>query len=370
MPDPQVLYIVTAVVVLGLLAWVIVVFARGERHEDLAAPDALRREAALAVAGGAPVTSDAVPSKAAGDAKPRSPAAGQPAKSPAADALAAVDGADSSVTTEVHVEIEEEEEPTGPNALILVTAVGRTDPGLKRKHNEDAYAILENHHLFVIADGMGRHAAGEIASQLCVEAISECFNTGNFTDPDPALPKRANHIRSAILTANERILKTSQENDAYAGMGTTVVAAYFSPNNQRVYIAHVGDSRCYRVRGGKLMQLTMDHTLGAAGITGKSAAVLSRAVGVEESVEVDVAIESPLPGDVYLLCSDGLSRMVSDDELESTVAAGTDLEEVSKKLIDTANERGGRDNITAILVRVDDAKKALLGSVSAPPPQA
>jgi serine/threonine protein phosphatase PrpC len=261
------------------------------------------------------------------------------------------------ITAEVPVDIEEEEEPTGPNALILVTAVGRTDPGLKRKHNEDAYAILEDHHLFVIADGMGRHAAGEVASQLCVDAISEAFRTAAFgATKNPPLPKRATRLRGAILLANERILTAAQENDAYAGMGTTVVSAYFSPNNQRVYIAHVGDSRCYRLRGGKLTQLTTDHTLGAAGIQGKSAAVLSRAVGIEENVEVDISMESPLPADIYLLCSDGLSRMVQNDEIQLTLESIKDLEEATKVLVDKANQGGGRDNITAILVRVDDAK--------------
>jgi protein phosphatase len=259
---------------------------------------------------------------------------------------------------DVPVDIEEEEEPTGPMALILVTAVGRTDPGLKRKHNEDAYTILEDHHLFVIADGMGRHAAGEVASQLCVDAITEAFQKSDFAhEPDRTLPRRGNRIRSAILLANERIYLAAQENDSYAGMGTTVVSAYFSPNNQRVYIAHVGDSRCYRCRDGKLTQITTDHTLGAAGIQGKSAAVLSRAVGVEENVEVDVAMESPLPGDIYLLCSDGLSRMVNNDEILTTLTSTADLEAATKKLVDMANERGGRDNITIILVRVDDAKR-------------
>ena len=368
MPDPQLLYIVTAVVVLGLVAWVIVVFARGEQPEERDAfPDAMPAGAsALQGAGGA--RSPRAPS--ATNTPAAVPAAGQ---SPSQRPLSTPEAKDltPSITAEVQVDVEEEEEPTGPNALILVTAVGRTDPGLKRKHNEDAYTILENHHLFVIADGMGRHAAGEIASQLCVEAIAEIFNKGVFPEfPTPesaSMPKRANRIRSAILTANERILKASQENDAYAGMGTTVVGCYFSPNNQRVYIAHVGDSRCYRVRGGKLLQLTVDHTLGAAGIVGKSAAVLSRAVGVEESVEVDVAMESPLPGDVYLLCSDGLSRMVSNEEIESTMTSFSDLDVATKKLIETANERGGRDNITTILVRVDDAKSRLQ---SAPPPKA
>jgi protein phosphatase len=170
------------------------------------------------------------------------------------------------------------------------------------------------------------------------------------------LPKRASRLRGSILVGNDRILAAARENDAYAGMGTTVVSAYFSPNNQRVYIAHVGDSRCYRLRSGKFTQLTTDHTLGAAGIQGKSAAVLSRAVGIEENVEVDVSMESPLPGDIYLLCSDGLSRMVKDEEMQVTLEAEKDLEQANRVLIDKANQGGGRDNITAILVRVDDAK--------------
>ena len=334
MPDPHVLYVVTAVVVLGLVAWVVIVLSRPAGEE----------------LGGAVV----VPAPAPTPSRP--PTSDD---KPKLDSHAEIRDGDPSlhITAEVPVDVEEEEEPTGPNALILVTAVGRTDPGLKRKHNEDAYAILEDHHLFVIADGMGRHAAGEIASQLCVDAISESFKLGDFGPPrEPPLPKRASRLRGSILVGNDRILAAARENDAYAGMGTTVVSAYFSPNNQRVYIAHVGDSRCYRLRGDKLTQLTMDHTLGAAGIQGKSAMVLSRAVGIEENVEVDVSMESPLPGDIYLLCSDGLSRMVKDEELQATLEKEKDLEQANRILIDKANQGGGRDNITAILVRVDDAK--------------
>jgi serine/threonine protein phosphatase PrpC len=332
MPDPHVLYVVTAIVVLGLVAWVVVVLARpdtaapspkahdGPLHDDERSSDKRRLDSHAEINDaphGAPIVS---------------------------------------ASTEI-VEVEEEEEPTGPNALILVTAVGRTHPGLKRTHNEDAYTILEDHHLFVIADGMGRHAAGEVASQICVEAISDAFRKGDFGPVRvPMMPKRAARLRGAILLANERVLGAAQDNDAYAGMGTTVVSAYFSPNNQRVYIAHVGDSRCYRLRGGQLTQLTSDHTLGAAGITGKTAAILSRAVGIEESVDVDVTVESPVPGDVYLLCSDGLSRMVSDDDILATLVSMSDLDVASKTLIDKANQQGGRDNITTILVRVQDAK--------------
>jgi protein phosphatase len=340
MPDPHALYVVTAVVVLGLVAWVVIVLSR----------PVVAQPAALAKASPSP------PPERHAKAPP-------PASPPVELAKVADEGAafeeDPSVRigAEVSVELEEDEEPTGPNALILVTAVGRTDPGLKRKHNEDAYAILEDHHLFVIADGMGRHAAGEVASQLCVEAMRDAFTNGEFgPPPDPPLPRRASHLRGSIQLANDRILAAARAKEEYAGMGTTVVAAYFSPNKQRVYIAHVGDSRCYRLRGGKLTQLTTDHTLGAAGITGKSAAVLSRAVGIEANVEIDINTESPLPGDVYLLCSDGLSRMVPHETILSILESAKDLDSANRVLIDKANQSGGRDNITCILVRVDDAK--------------
>jgi len=352
MPDPQVLYVVTAVVVLALVAWVIAVLSRSNEE-----PPA-KGGAVPATAGGAP----ALPHDSNGGPKTI------PAAPPADLKKAAMPSVQSSValpSADVPIEVEEEEEPTGPFALILVTAVGRTDPGLKRKHNEDAYTILENHHLFVIADGMGRHAAGEVASKLCVDAIAESFNDGAKpnADADMGLSKRANRLRSAILLANERIYQQAHENDEYAGMGTTVVSCYFSPNNQRVFIAHVGDSRCYRLRGKTLAQLTKDHTLGAAGIQGKSSSVLSRAVGVEERVEVDVTTESPLPGDVYLLCSDGLSRMLSDEEIQATLLATRDLDAATAKLIEMANARGGRDNITTIVIRVEDAPRRS----SAPP---
>ncbi|HEY6462910.1 MAG TPA: hypothetical protein VIY73_22220, partial [Polyangiaceae bacterium] len=166
MPDPHVLYVVTALVVLGLVAWVVVVLSRPVADEA-AAP------------GGAAKSSAAPAAPAAVRSKPPSQPPAADDDRPKLDSHAEIrDDPSLHVTAEVPVDIEEEEEPTGPNALILVTAVGRTDPGLKRKHNEDAYAILEDHHLFVIADGMGRHAAGEVASQLCVDAISDAFRSG------------------------------------------------------------------------------------------------------------------------------------------------------------------------------------------------
>jgi protein phosphatase len=344
MPDPHVLYVVTAVVVLGLAVWVVVVLSRAERAEPRSQASQSKPKPEPPATGAARGSSSAAgPAEGLRKLDPHDEIRDEPAAGATA--------------SELPVDVEEEEEPTGPSALILVTAVGRTDPGLKRKNNEDAYAILEDHHLFVIADGMGRHAAGEVASQLCVDAISEAFRKDSFGPPrEPQLPRRAARLRGSILLANERVLAAAKDNEAYHGMGTTVVCAYFSPNNQRVYIAHVGDSRCYRLRGGKLLQITTDHTLGSVGVKGASAAVLSRAVGVEESVEVDVTMESPLPGDVYLLCSDGLSRMVSNEEIRGTLESAKDLEETTKGLIDKANQGGGRDNITTILVRVDDAR--------------
>jgi protein phosphatase len=321
------LYVVTAIVVLGLVSWVIAVLLQPAR----------------------------VPKPVTG---PASPPAAKKEPSPLPK-LHQDEAAGSQGSLGVHISVDDEDDaPTGPFPLILVTAVARTDPGLKRAHNEDAYAILEDHHLFVIADGMGRHAAGEVASQLCVDAIAESFRTSNFgPSRSPPLPRRASRLRGAIFVANDRIYREAQGNGAYTGMGTTVVCAYFSPNNQYVCIAHVGDSRCYRLRAGKLIQLTKDHTLGAAGIQGKTSALLSRAVGIDKTVEVDINVESPLPGDTYLLCSDGLSRMVEAPEIQSTLESISDLNDATRILVEKANERGGRDNITTILVRVDALKK-------------
>lgn len=249
--------------------------------------------------------------------------------------------------------VESEEQPTGPIARILVTAVGQSDPGLHRKQNEDAYVVLEPAHLYAVADGMGRHAAGEIASQLCIETLRDTFAVEDFDAPEPGLQKRLGWIKCAIARANTRVFEAAQENDTYQGMGTTVVVVHFSPNRSRAYIAHVGDSRCCRFRRGELAQLTRDHTLGEAGIGGKNAHFLSRAVGIEERVEIDFTTDSPEVGDIYLLCSDGLSRMVDEATIAAILNANQDLDVAAAALITKANEGGGRDNITVILLRVD-----------------
>ena len=338
MADPQALYVVTAVVVSLLVLWVLAV--------NLRAPTFVAKMAGRASA--RPGSADGTPAKE--DAKPfASRPAMQSHQEIQDDAAATANVADEH-------DADEEEEPTGPHALILVTAVGRTDAGRRRPNNDDAYLILPEHHLLVIADGMtDLGAAAKSASNLLVETMDEAFRADAKAkeESDPSLAPRANRLRNAVLLANERIYARTDQ--AHRGTGTTVVAAFFSPNKQKVYIAHVGDSRCYRVRKGGLEQLTVDHTLGAAGIQGSTASLLSRAVGVKEAVEVDVTTDSPMPGDIYLLCSDGLSGMATNEEILAAIQGSVDLDAAAARLIELANARGGKDNITAILAGIKDA---------------
>lgn len=252
-----------------------------------------------------------------------------------------------------------EEEITGKHALILVVGVARSDRGRRRQCNEDAFLVMEEEHLFVVADGMGGHNAGEIASQEAVDTMAACFREKDFPgDPRPDWPRRGDELVRSIHHANRAVFERSQEKDEYTGMGTTVVAVRFSPNKQRAYIAHVGDSRCYRIRDHELHQLTEDHTLGRLmGATGKAARHLAQAVGVRSDVAVDLTVDEPQPGDYYLVCSDGLTKMVPDDRLLELSLEDVDLEERCQALIAEANERGGRDNITAIIVRVANPTK-------------
>lgn len=248
-----------------------------------------------------------------------------------------------------------DDDPTGPVPRILVSAVGGTDQGKKRKHNEDAYVVLPTHSLFAIADGMGGYAAGEVASQMAMDVLKSSFETSQFGGaPISGLPRRGDELVRAIQSANSAILTQARENEHQQGMGTTLVAARFAPNRKRVYIAHVGDSRVYRLRDGQLHQLTTDHTLGAAGVTGPSAAKLSRAVGVFDDVEVDLSIDEPREGDHYVLCSDGLFKMVPDEKICEIIYNATNIQNAVDELIREANSRGGKDNVSVILIRVDE----------------
>lgn len=252
-----------------------------------------------------------------------------------------------------------EEEITGKHALILVVGVARSDRGRRRRCNEDAFLVMPDHHIFVVADGMGGHNAGEIASQLAVDVMADCFKHKAFPgEARPEWPRRGDELVRSIHHANRKVFEKSEEKPEYAGMGTTVVAVRFSPNKQRAYIAHVGDSRCYRIRSGELHQLTEDHTLGRLmGAKGKAAKHLAQAVGVRSDVAVDLTVDEPQPGDLYLVCSDGLTKMVPDEAILGLAVSDGDLEARARALIAEANDRGGRDNITVVIIQVDNPLK-------------
>ncbi|MCU0690959.1 MAG: protein phosphatase 2C domain-containing protein [Polyangiaceae bacterium] len=262
---------------------------------------------------------------------------------------------DVEVEVEELVECDHDEDTTGAQPLILVVGVARSDRGRRRMCNEDAFLIMEDEHLFVVADGMGGHNAGDVASQKAIDAIEACFRTHDFPgEPNPGWPRRADETVRSVRHANAQVHALANSEEQLRGMGTTVVAVRFSPNKQRAYIAHVGDSRCYRIRNGVLHQLTEDHTLGRLmGTKGKAARHLAQAVGVSSEVAVDLAIDEPQPGDHYLVCSDGLTKMVPDDVILPLALESNDLEQKAKRLIQEANDRGGRDNITVIIIRIE-----------------
>ncbi len=278
------------------------------------------------------------------------------------DEATAADWADSDVVAEeelgqthaiVHDAEAADEEPTASHALILVSAVGQTHRGRRRSNNQDAYAVLQRHNLFVVADGMGGYAGGEVASQLAVETVERAFDDNDFTGSFPAdLHRDGAQLAAAIQMANRAIWQHAQAHPELEGMGTTLVAARFSPRRERVYVGHVGDSRCYRFRDGALTRLTEDHNLGQIGVTGRNAHMLTRAVGIGPAVEVDLILARPQVGDGYLLCSDGLNKMVPDERIAEVLSGPGDARDKVEHLVSLANAAGGKDNITVILVEV------------------
>jgi protein phosphatase len=244
------------------------------------------------------------------------------------------------------------DEPTRASSLILVSAIGQTDRGRRRRRNEDSFLVLEEDSLYVIADGMGGHAGGDVASKLAVDTIETLFRSKQFPGlPHTTVPKRASELVLTIQAANAAIHDRACAEPPLEGMGTTLVSARFSPNKQRMYVGHVGDSRCYRLRRAELRQMTTDHTMEAEGYVGPHAGNLTRSVGIAPRLRVDLIIAKPLPDDIYLLCSDGLSKMLSNDQIRETLLSVREPRRAVSKLIDAANERGGRDNVTVIVIR-------------------
>jgi PPM family protein phosphatase len=258
-----------------------------------------------------------------------------------------------------------------------LTFVGQTDTGRVREHNEDTIATDADVGLLVLADGMGGYNAGEVASGIAVKTITNLVREGlaredlDSVDRNTGLSRVSIVLRDAITRANKIIYQTARSQAECEGMGTTVVAALFYDN--RISIAHVGDSRLYRQRGSQIAQVTMDHSLlqelvdrgfyspeEAQRAANKN--YVTRALGVEPQVEVEVQEHPVDKGDVYILCSDGLSDMVEDEDIRLTISTfGANLDTVAKQLIQLANENGGRDNVSVVLAQAVEAFPASRG---------
>jgi protein phosphatase len=254
----------------------------------------------------------------------------------------------------------------------VIDALGLTDPGPVRKINEDCLFCDPALGLFIVADGLGGHAAGEVASSLAVETISGFIrrteDDGEFSWPygfDPALSFASNVLRTAVHLANRRVYRAAERNDEYTGMGTTVVAALVSGG--RLTVVNAGDSRLYVFCDGSLSQLTHDDTWAAtllAAQDGEQAGsaparstrhVLTNVVGAREQTEVHIAERDLVSGDVMLLCSDGLHGVIDDETLRAMLAGGGAPADIAPALIKAALDRGVRDNVTAIVARYDGA---------------
>jgi protein phosphatase len=252
---------------------------------------------------------------------------------------------------------------------LRVRFAGDTNVGMKRDHNEDSYFLPEAERLTIVADGMGGHASGEVASRMAVDTIVSYFKETQDEQPvtwpfklDRGTRHDVNRMVTAIKLANLKIFEEAQRNPACRGMGTTCVSTLFV--DDALIVGHVGDSRLYRLREGLFDQLTEDHSLLNDYVKMKHLSaeeiaafphknVIVRALGMKGTVQVDVIVEPPRLGDVYILCSDGLSGMVPDTDIAEIVANEPDLDRVCDRLIAAANGNGGLDNVTVVAVRIE-----------------
>jgi PPM family protein phosphatase len=254
---------------------------------------------------------------------------------------------------------------------MKVTYQALTDVGRKRKGNEDSLFVNADQKLFVVADGMGGHAAGEVASRIAVDAINEfiCLTAGDeeITWPfglDENMSYDGNRLKTAVRFANRKVLEATKERAEYEGMATTVAAVLV--DGEAANLAHVGDSRVYLVRGQELTQLTTDHSwvneqIQSGVISADQARshplrnVVTRALGGKADLQVDMQVHDVQAEDILLLCSDGLTTMIPDDEIARVIReqAG-DIEQAAQSLVDAANARGGEDNITVVLLKFEE----------------
>lgn len=253
---------------------------------------------------------------------------------------------------------------------MKILSFGATDPGKKRTNNEDSFLVNDGLRLYAVADGVGGSEAGEVASRIAVDSIAGSMpDLLGDKDRTPPMGSRSGDVpelaafRYAVLLANRNIIEEAEKNTARTGMGTTLTALLVA--RKRAFLAHIGDSRAYRLRGGTLEQLTKDHSVVAEQVrsglitaaqarTSPYRHVITRVLGTDREAAPDLMEQAVKPGDVFLLCSDGLTEMVDDREI-NRILAGSAPRDAARKLIDAANVQGGADNITAVVLKVLEA---------------
>ncbi|MBI5532488.1 MAG: Stp1/IreP family PP2C-type Ser/Thr phosphatase [Deltaproteobacteria bacterium] len=259
---------------------------------------------------------------------------------------------------------------TTSGARVRVLAAGRTDTGRVREHNEDHVLLAPELGVYIVADGMGGHSTGDVASALACASMRNFFEATRgeallpANEDEDILDQDPLRLAGSVRKANADVFEISQSHVTHKGMGSTVVALFVS--GDMVHIAHVGDSRCYRIRGGEMEQLTRDHSLVnealalRPNLTPEQVArlpknVVTRALGMKDTVNVDVLSQRAVPGDLLLLCSDGLTGMVDDSTILDVIGLTDHLDETCELLVTLANDAGGKDNISVLLVRFEAA---------------
>jgi serine/threonine protein phosphatase PrpC len=250
--------------------------------------------------------------------------------------------------------------------VLRLMASGASDTGRRRRQNEDRFALAEPYGLYIVADGMGGHRCGATASRLAIESMVQFFRSSSaagFVSPfheDPRLTPPQNRLLSAVRSANRLVFERASDG-ACKGMGSTVVAALFDAERERLSFAHLGDSRAYCIRAGTIRRLTQDHSVSRLSLLPKNSewlrqiatSALTRALGTAPYAVVELTDVSVRPGDLYLLCSDGLNSQLDDARILAAVGAAPTLEIATRELIAAANAAGGSDNVTVVLLRVE-----------------
>jgi len=270
---------------------------------------------------------------------------------------------------------------------LVLQAGGATDVGKRRTNNEDTVLVRSDLGLYLVADGAGGHNAGDVASALCARSMANYFGATIRTTHESGefnrfgIANGARRLSAAVLKANRDILEISRSSQLHRGMGTTVVAACFSPRSGLMHVAHVGDSRCYRLRAGHLELLTNDHSLLTDVMEQRPELddqvlaklpknVVTRALGMDTELRVSIRSHAVVEGDRYLLCSDGLSGPVSAPEIATALSRDASPDEIVERLLTLANDAGGPDNIAALVLQCQGGHTHAMPVGDVPPPPA